>query len=105
MTLQDLKQALDRVPNVGHVYGNFPENQEVPYIAYTATEENPIYSDGKIIYSESSIELNLVTRYRDLSAENYIDRLLTACHTQYSKTYEVDGEQKIHTTTYTFTVD
>ena len=105
MTLQDLKQALDRVPNVGHVYGNFPENQEVPYIAYTATEENPIYSDGRIIYSESSIELNLVTRYRDLGAEDYIDRLLTACHTQYNKTYAVDGEQKIHTTTYTFTTE
>lgn len=104
MTLQDLTQELNRIPNVGHVYGNFPENQEVPYITYSATQDNPIYSDGRIVYSESSIELKLVTRYRDLSAESYIDRMLESCHTPYNKSYEVDGEQKIHTSTYTFTL-
>ena len=69
MTLQDFNTALDRIPNVGHVYGYFPDNQEVPYIAYNATQANPIFSDGKVIYSEESITLILVTRRRDLSAE------------------------------------
>lgn len=104
MTLQDLRRILDGIENVGHCYGYFPENQEVPYIAYYATEANPIYSDGQIIYSEDSVTMMLVTRYRDLSAENYIDRMLTQYRVQYSKTYDVDPEQKIHTVTYTFTV-
>mgnify|MGYP006958169063 FL=1 len=67
MTLQDLKIILDGIENVGHCYGYFPENQEVPDIAYYATEENPIYSDGQIIYSEDSVTMMLVTRYRDLA--------------------------------------
>lgn len=102
MTLQEFNAIIDSVPNVGHVYGNFPENQEVPYIAYTATQENPIYSDGKIIYSESSIVLNLVTRYRDLSAECYIDQLLCKSGIQFAKRYDIDAEQKTHTATYEF---
>lgn len=105
MTLQDFNTALDRIPNVGHVYGYFPDNQEVPYIAYNATQANPIFSDGKVIYSEESITLILVTRRRDLSAEDYIDRLLTCCRIQFNKAYQVDGEQKTHTVTYTFTLD
>lgn len=104
MTLQELNAILDNIPDVGHVYGYFPENQEVPYIAYTATQENPIFSDGRIIYSESSVTLNLVTRYRDLSAECYIDRLLCSWGIQYAKRYDIDGEQKTHTVTYEFTV-
>lgn len=104
MTLQDLRRILDGIENVGHCYGYFPENQEVPYIAYYATEANPIYSDGQIIYSEDSVTMNLVTRYRDLAAESYIDRMLRECGVQYAKTYEIDGEQKTHTVTYQFTV-
>ena len=42
MTLQDLNRILDGIENVGHCYGYFPENQEVPYIAYYATGENQI---------------------------------------------------------------
>jgi hypothetical protein len=104
MTLQDLRRILDGIENVGHCYGYFPENQEVPYIAYYATEANPIYSDGQIIYSEDSVTMNLVTRYRDLAAESYIDRMLRECGVQYAKTYEIDSEQKMHTVTYQFTV-
>ena len=48
--------------------------------------------------------MNLVTRYRDLAAESYIDRMLRECGVQYAKTYEIDGEQKTHTVTYQFTV-
>lgn len=105
MILQELNRMLDGIQGVGHVYGNFPENQEVPYIAYQATEDNPIYSDGRIIYSESSVSMNLVTRFRDLSAESYIDSMLIRCGVQYSKNYEVDAEQKTHTVTYNFTIE
>lgn len=104
MTLQDLKIILDGIENVGHCYGYFPENQEVPYIAYYATEANPIYSDGQIIYSEDSVTMMLVTRYRDLSAESYIEKMFRKYGVQHSKTFEVDPEQKIHTVTYQFTV-
>lgn len=104
MTLQDLKIILDGLETVGHCYGYFPENQEVPYIAYNSTEENPIYSDGQIVYSEESVTMILVTRYRDLSAESYIEKMLRKYGVQYAKTFEVDPEQKIHTVTYNFTV-
>ena len=46
----------------------------------------------------------LVTRYRDLAAERYIEKMFRKYGVQYAKTYEVDPEQKIHTVTYTFTV-
>ena len=104
MTLQDLNRILDGIDNVGHCYGYFPENQEVPYIAYYATGENQIYSDGLIVYSDDSVTMNLVTRYRDLAAESYIARMLRECGVQYAKTYEIDSEQKMHTVTYQFTV-
>ena len=105
MNLLELKKALDQIPNVGHVYGSFKENQEVPYITYEATEENPIFCDGKIIYSESTITMNLVTRQRDCCAESFIENLLDAFRTQYNKTYAFDNEQKTHTVTYTFTIE
>ena len=104
MTLQELRCILDGIENVGHCYGYFPENQEVPYIAYNSTQENPIYSDGIRIFDEESVTMSLVTRYRDLSAESYIDRMLTKHGVQFAKSFEVDPEQKIHTTTYQFTV-
>lgn len=104
MTLQDLKIILDGIENVGHCYGYFPENQEVPYIAYNSTEEHPIFSDGQIVYCEESVTMILVTRYRDLAAENYIDRMFRQYSVQFAKTFDVDAEQKIHTTTYQFTV-
>lgn len=104
MTLQELNRMLDTIPNVGHVYGNFPENQEVPYIAYQANEDSQIYSDGKLIYSESQITFNLVTRLRDLSAENFIDNMLSRCGLQFAKRYEIDSEQKTHTTIYEFMI-
>lgn len=104
MTLQDLKIILDGIENVGHCYGYFPENQEVPYIAYNSTNDNPIFSDGGIIYNEESVTMILVTRYRDLAAESYIERMFCKYGVQYAKTFEVDPEQKIHTATYQFTV-
>ena len=104
MTLQDLKIILDGIENVGHCYGYFPDNQEVPYIAYNSTNDNAIYSDGQIVYNEESVTLNLVTRYRDLSAEAYIEMMFRRYGVQYAKTFEVDPEQKIHTATYQFTV-
>lgn len=104
MTLQDLKIILDGIENVGHCYGYFPDNQEVPYIAYNSTNDNPIFSDGQIVYNEESVTMILVTRYRDLAAESYIERMFSKYSVQYAKTYEVDPEQKIHTATYQFTV-
>lgn len=104
MTLQDLNRILDGIENVGHCYGYFPENQEVPYIAYNSTNDNPIFSDGGIIYNEESVTMILVTRYRDLAAESYIERMFRKYGVQYAKTFEVDPEQKIHTATYQFTV-
>lgn len=104
MTLQDLKIILDGIENVGHCYGYFPENQEVPYIAYNSTNDNPIFSDGIIVHNEESVTMILVTRYRDLSAEAYIEKMFRKYGVQYAKTFDVDPEQKIHTATYTFTV-
>ena len=104
MTLQDLKVILDGIENVGHCYGYFPDTQEVPYIAYNSTNDNAIFSDGQIVYNEESVTMILVTRYRDLAAESYIERMFRKYGVQYAKTFEVDPEQKIHTATYQFTV-
>ena len=104
MTLAELNTALSGITGVAHCYGFFPENQEAPYIAYSADNTTPIFSDGQNIYSEEAVTLVLVTRYRDLSTEATLDALLTANSVPFSKTMEVDGEQKTHTTTYNFTL-
>ena len=104
MTLADLNTALNGITGVSHCYGFYPENQEAPYIAYNSTQSNPIFSDGQIVYSEDSVTLILVTRYRDLTTESTIDSILSSNGVQYVKTYDVDGEHKAHTTTYNFTL-
>lgn len=104
MTLNSLQKILDGVKGVAHCYGYFPDNQDPPYICYYSTNSNPIFSDGIIIYNEESIIMKLVTQYRDLAAECYIDRMLTESGVQYKKNYEADAEQKIHSVEYQFTV-
>lgn len=104
MTLHDLKTILDGIENVARIYGYFPDNQEVPYIAYYSTNDNQIYADGQIVYNEESVTMIFVTRYRDLETESYIDGMLTQNGVQFSKDYDLDPDQKIHTVTYTFTV-
>ena len=104
MTLAELNTALTGITGVAHCYGFFPENQEAPYIAYSAETLNPIYSDGQLVYGEETVTLVLVTRYRDLASESTLDALFATHGVQYSKTMEVDGEQKTHSVTYTFTV-
>ncbi len=103
MILQDLKKILDGI-DIMNCYGYFPDNQEPPYVCYFSTNSNPIFSDGIIVNSEESVTLNLVTVYRDLKAECYIDRALTRYGVQFSKNYEIDAEQKTHTVVYSFTV-
>lgn len=104
MTLQELKTALDGIENVARIYGYFPENQEAPYIAYYSTNDNHIYADGQIVYNEETVTMIFVSRYRDIETECYIDTVLMNNGVQFSKDYELDPDQKIHTVTYTFTV-
>ena len=103
MTLQDLKTALDGIENVARIYGYFPENQEAPYIAYYSTNDNQIFADGQLVYSEETVTMLFVSRHRDLETESYIDGMLTQNGVQFSKEYDLDPEQKIHTVTYNFT--
>lgn len=104
MTLAGLNTLLSGITGVAHCYGFFPENQEAPYIAYNSESLNPIYSDGQLVYGEESVTLILVTRYRDLASESALEGLFATNGVQYSKTMEVDGEQKTHTVTYNFTI-
>lgn len=104
MTLAGLNTLLSGITGVAHCYGFFPENQEAPYIAYSAESLNPIYSDGQLVYGEETVTLVLVTRYRDLAVESTLDGIFATNGVQYSKTMEIDGEQKTHSVTYTFTL-
>ena len=104
MTMQELPILLGGVKGIANCYGYFPDNQDPPYICYYSTSSNPIFSDGLIVYSEESVTMKLVTLYRDLAAECYIDRMLAEHGVQYSKNYETDPDQKIHTVEYNFTV-
>lgn len=103
MTLQELKTALDGIENVAKIYGYFPDDQEVPYIAYYSTIDNQIFADGQLVYSEETVTMIFVSRYRDLETESDIDGILAQNGVQFSKEYDLDPEQKIHTVTYTFT--
>lgn len=87
---------------LGHTYGNFPENQELPYVSYRITDTNQIGADGRIIYSEDNIEMQVMTTRRDLALEKAIEDMLSCEHVTYQKSYDVDAEQKIHTVSYTF---
>lgn len=104
ITLKKLTEMLSCL-DVGYCYGPFPDNQEVPYISYKATESHPISADGIILYEEESVELILVTKKRDATLEKKIDRLFRCSQTVYSKETDFDAEQKIHITTYRFTAE
>ncbi len=105
MNLQLLTEELGKFENLSYVYGSFPDNTEPPYVAYYTTEDNPIFSDGRKVYAEESVELILVTQKRDLCLECQLDDMFYKHGVAIKKSMEFDADQKIHTVTYNFTVD
>lgn len=108
MTLEKLTRNLNEMSrkfcNIGFCYGNFPDNQNPPYIAYQTTESNNIVADGRVIYSEEIVEMQLMTKQRDLALEKIVEAMLSREETTYAKSNEMMAEQKICIVTYRFSV-
>lgn len=102
MTLVRLRERLDALQNIGRCYGPFPDEQEVPYITYKATQQNPIYADGQLVYASETVSLELVTKRRDLRLENVIQGILMDEHVSYEMSMDFDETNGIHTATFTF---
>lgn len=102
MTLVRLRERLDALQNIGRCYGPFPDEQELPYITYKATQQNPVYADGQIVYASETVILELVTKRRDFRLENVIQCILMDEHVIYEMSMDFDEENGIHTATFTF---
>lgn len=86
-------------------YGYFKKAQAVPYIAYTATENNTFHADGVVVYSEPGVELNLYTKDRDFTAESTVEQFLTTNGIAFDvPDLFFDEDQNIHTATYNFSL-
>lgn len=106
MNLQLLQEELAKFQGLSHVHGYFPENVEPPYVAFKATEDNPVFSDGRKVYADESVEFIFVTaEKRDYCLECQLDDMFYKHGVAIKKSMEFDADQKIHTVTYNFTVD
>lgn len=109
MTIFRLKERLDELREsglcIGYCYGNFPENQETPYIAYRTETDNQIFADGVKIYGEESVLMDIYTEKRDLRLENTINCILQDEKVQYTQDFEFDETQKVHIVSYRFTTE
>ena len=102
MTLQDFGELISTL-DIPAVYGYYKSETAPAYITYIATEKNVIHADGMVIYSEDWIELRLVTKMRDLDAEQTIEDLLNENQISfYDPDLEFDEKEGIHTATYYF---
>lgn len=104
MTLAEFSTAIKEL-NIPARYGYFKKSQAVPYIAYTATENNTVHADGVVVYSEPGVELNLYTKSRDITAESTVEQFLTANGIAFDvPDLFFDEDQNIHTATYNFSL-
>ena len=105
MTLAELKAAIKTL-NIPCAYGYFDGEQPPKYIVYRETLRNVIHADGRVIYSEPWITLDLVSKHRDVIAEQAIMRLLTENQIAFDDPeYDFDEEQGIHVATYIFQIE
>lgn len=105
MTLAELKAAIKSL-NIPCAYGYFDGKQPPKYIVYRETLRNVIHADGRAIYSEPWITLDLVSKHRDAIAEQAIMRLLTENQIAFDDPeYDFDEEQGIRVVTYIFQIE
>lgn len=97
--------ALIGTLDIRAVYGPYQDAEAVPYITYNAVEKNVIHADGRVIYGEDWIELRLVTRSRDLTKEQQVEKLLTDNGIAFDyPDFDFDEKERIHTAVYNFMI-
>lgn len=102
MTLEEFSTLISTLKTPA-VYGYYKDETAVPYIAYTAVEKNVIHADGVVVYSEPWIELQLITKVRDLTEEESVETLLTENGIAFDvPDLDFNEEQGIHIATYNF---
>lgn len=104
MTLEEFGTLISTL-DIRAVYGPYQDAEAVPYITYNAVEKNVIHADGRVIYGEDWIELRLVTRSRDLTTEQQIEKLLTDNGIAFDyPDFYFDEKERIHTAAYNFMI-
>ena len=104
MTLEEFKGIVATI-GIPYAYGYFRDTQAPAYIVYSETYRNAIYADGRVIYAEPYILLQLVTKTRDQAKERLIEAALTANKIAYDwPDYEFDEQQGIHIASYYFPI-
>lgn len=104
MTLETFHTLISAL-NIPCVYGYFRSAQPPPYIAYSATTRNAIHADGVVVYCEEWIELQFVSKKRDLTTEAAIEKMLTDSGIGFDDPDLIfDEKQEIHIVTYLFQI-
>lgn len=104
MTLAQLKTAIDAL-KIPYAYGYFDGKQPPKYIVYQESQRNCIYADGVVVYSEPVITLQLISKHRDLTAEQAIIKMLNDNQLAYDDPeYYFDEEEGVHVATFFFQI-
>ena len=104
MTLAQLKGIVESI-GLPYAYGYLKETTAPAYIVYSETYRNAIYADGRAIYAEPVILLQLYTKTRSLATERMIEAVLTSNGIAYdSPDYDFDEAQGIHIASYYFPI-
>lgn len=77
-----------------NVYDN-EDNASMPYIVYQEVSRRPIgYSDDKVIYRRTNVQITLVTKIKDLALEKKLEKALTDNNINYSMINESHNSDK-----------
>ncbi len=104
MTLEELGGIISNI-GLPYAYGFIKQSTAPAYIVYSETYRNAIYADGRMIYAEPYILLQLYTKMRSLATERQIEAILAANGIAYdSPDYAFDETQNIHIASYYFPI-
>ena len=86
-----LEQVGDRLKSTGlpTAYNAFPPGTApaLPFLCYRFTNGNNLHADGRVYYSGSSIEAELLTPVKDPAVEQKVETALNGIHWEKSETY------------------
>lgn len=104
MTLTEFKAAVSGL-GVPFAYGTVRDGQAAPYISYYSTSRNQIFADGRPVYAEEWVTLQLVTKVRDISKEQAVLEMLEqnelACG---EPSFDFDEKEHVHIATFFFQI-
>ena len=89
-------------PCVQYDFQTVEDIPNLPYLVWKVTADAPFSADNTIIFTISTITLELYTDRKDYALEGRVEEALDSLDLSYSKTPDDIDELHMHIATYTF---